>query len=87
MKQLLVTIRSECGLHARPAANVMKEAKKYKSAVSISKNGKSANAKSLVEILGMGINCGEQVTLNCEGEDEEDAALGVKCVMEAQMEC
>jgi len=86
MKSHTVIIKSECGLHARPAANVMKEAKKFKSAVRIAKGSKSCNAKSLVEILSLGVACGDEVTLSCEGEDEEAAADAVKNVIENNLE-
>lgn len=77
-----IVIRCASGLHARPAANVMKAAKKHACKVQIMNREKTANAKSLVEILGLGANCGDEVVLCCDGEDEEAAAAEMKAIME-----
>ncbi len=86
MKQSEITITNASGLHARPAANVMKTAKRYQSDIRIIKDGRSGNAKSLVEILNLDISRGDTVTLTCQGEDEEDALDGVKSMMENDFE-
>ncbi|MEL7609678.1 MAG: HPr family phosphocarrier protein [Bacillota bacterium] len=77
-----IVIRCASGLHARPAANVMKAAKKHASKVQIINKEKTANAKSLVEILGLGANRGDEVVLICDGEDEEAAAAELQAIME-----
>lgn len=48
MKKFNYVIRDEVGIHARPAGNLVKEAKKYESIVHISANGKSADATRLI---------------------------------------
>lgn len=80
------TVKSSCGLHARPAADLMRTAKKFDSAIRIEKDGKSGNAKSLVEILCLGVNCGDSVNIYCNGADEVDAANAIKTMIESNIE-
>ena len=51
-----------------------REAKKYKSAICVIKDGKSANVLRLMALMSLGVKCGETVTVTIEGEDEETVA-------------
>ncbi|MDF2944552.1 MAG: HPr family phosphocarrier protein [Herbinix sp.] len=72
VKQNIIVV-NKSGLHARPASNLVKAATKYKSKITIMKNEKSYEAKSILGILSAGIACGTEITLECDGEDEADA--------------
>lgn len=61
------------GLHARPAAALVQKAKKYKSDLSVTKNNKSANAKSLVNLLTLEIAQGDHFSVQAQGADAEIA--------------
>ncbi len=74
MKEFTYTIREAVGIHARPAGLLVKEVKKHASTVTIVKGDKSVNALKLMALMGMGIKCGDTVTVRVEGEDEEAAA-------------
>ena len=69
-----VTIVPEEGLHARPAAEFVKEAKGYDSEIRVIKGEKEANAKSSLGLMSLGAAQGEKLTIRAEGEDEEAAA-------------
>ena len=71
MKEFAYTITDPVGIHARPAGELAKEAKKYKSAITFIKGEKSAKATSLMKLMGMGIKQGDNVTIRIEGEDED----------------
>jgi len=86
MMQCNVKITNASGLHARPAANVMKEAKRYKADIRIVKGERTGNAKSLVEILTLDISCGDVVSVSCSGENEEEALRAMKRIMENNFE-
>ena len=58
MKTFEYVIKDEVGIHARPAGLLVKEAKKYESRVTVSKDGKSAEATKLMAIMGLGVKCG-----------------------------
>lgn len=68
-----IKIMNPTGLHLRPAGNLCKEAMKYKSKVTFEYRGNTANAKSVLSVLGACIKSGDEITLICEGEDEKEA--------------
>ena len=63
-----VTIKNTTGLHLRPAGNLCKEAIKYKSLLTFRYKDGTANAKSVLSVLGACVKCGEEIELICEGE-------------------
>lgn len=68
-----IKIKNPTGLHLRPAGNLCKEAMKFKSKITFEYRGNTANAKSVLSVLGACIKSGDEITLICEGEDEKDA--------------
>ena len=75
MSERQVRIGSKVGLHARPAALFAKAAAGVGVPVKISKEGRSpVNARSLLNLLTLGAEHGDEVTLSAEG-DGADAAL------------
>jgi phosphocarrier protein HPr len=81
MFQNQVTITAPHGLHTRPAAQFVKEAKKFISDINIIYNGKSVNAKSLFKIQTLGLVQGSLVILSAEGEDEKKAIEHLSKIM------
>ena len=65
------------GIHARPAAAVIRLAKKYKSVVRLKKDEKLVLLNSMLNILTIGAKGGDTITIIIEGEDEADAALAI----------
>ncbi len=68
-----IKIKNPTGLHLRPAGNLCKEAMKFKSKITFEYRGNTANAKSVLSVLGACIKSGDEITLICEGEDERKA--------------
>ena len=68
-----ITITNPSGLHLRPAGNLCNEAMKYKSLITFSFDGGTANAKSVLSVLGACVKCGDEIELVCEGADEREA--------------
>ena len=68
-----VTITAPNGLHTRPAAQFVKEAKAFSSDITVTSNGKSSSAKSLFKLQTLGLVQGTVITISAEGEDEEKA--------------
>lgn len=66
-----VIIEIEIGLHARPALHFVKIASRFKSNVTIKKDGEVANGKSIINILSLGVKMGEEISICSDGEDEE----------------
>ena len=73
MKSFTYTVTDELGLHARPASQLVREAKKYKSTITVSDGVKKTTAAQLMMLMSMGIKKGMAVTVTIEGEDEETA--------------
>jgi phosphocarrier protein len=76
-----VVIKNPTGLHLRPAGILCKTAIGFQSKVSIRIKETTANAKSVLGVLGACIKTGDEIELICEGTDEEEAlAVLVKAV-------
>lgn len=67
-----VTIQNEMGLHARPAAGLVKLVKNFPGSVEIIKDGKVANAKSIFNVMSLGVSKGTEITLRINGDNEEE---------------
>ena len=62
------------GIHLRPAGAVSENASRYDSQITFEyREGKTANAKSMLSILAAGIKCGDEINLICDGPDELEA--------------
>jgi phosphotransferase system HPr (HPr) family protein len=78
------TIKNERGIHARPSSEVAKEALKYKSKITITYNGKTANAKDVLQIIILELFRGTVIQLTTEGEDEKQAFDAIKALLEKE---
>ena len=68
-----IIINNPSGLHLRPAGILCNEAIKYDSVITFASEGGTANAKSVLSVLGACVKCGDEIKLVCEGTDEEEA--------------
>lgn len=73
MPQRTLKIQNKLGLHARPASLFVAEAGKYKSEISISKDGVKVNGKSIVGILMLAAGIDSTIVIEAVGDDAEDA--------------
>ncbi|MCU1527081.1 MAG: phosphotransferase [Frondihabitans sp.] len=69
-----VTVASSSGLHARPASLFVQTVTASGHSVTIAKGDKSVNAASILGLLGLGVNTGDEVNLTVEGDDAEATA-------------
>jgi phosphocarrier protein FPr len=69
-----IVIRNPAGFHARPAAVLVNSAKQFAADIRLNKNGKEANAKSVVSIMGLEVENSDSITVSATGPDA-DAAL------------
>ena len=68
-----ITVTNEVGLHAKPATYFIQKANEFQSGIWVEKDERRVNAKSLLDILSLGIVQGTTVTLIADGSDEEAA--------------
>ncbi|MEU6608741.1 HPr family phosphocarrier protein [Streptomyces shenzhenensis] len=73
MPERTVTIGSRSGLHARPATAFVRAATEQAVPVTISREGRTVDARSLLSVLALGAGHGDPVTLTAEGEGAEEA--------------
>lgn len=78
MESFKYVIKDEIGIHARPAGALAKEAKKFKSTITIKSGEKSANADKLMAVMALGVKCGTEVEVTIEGEDEAAAKAEIE---------
>lgn len=78
MKEFSYTITDPAGIHARPAGELVKEAAKYRSNIILDKQSKTADAKKIFAVMGLGVKNGEHLTIRINGEDEDNAAQALE---------
>jgi len=83
--ELVLTVRNEHGLHARPAALFTQTAARFKSDVTVrnlTRGTSSANAKSLIQVLGLGVERGHRIAVSARGPDQKEALKAIADLIE-----
>lgn len=78
MTKRSIQINLESGLEARPVALLVQEASKYDSIIYIQSGDKRVNAKSIMGMMSLGLDNGEQLEVSAEGDDEQAALEGIE---------
>lgn len=78
MRKSTVEIKLQNGLEARPVAMLVQVASKYESRIYLESTGKKVNAKSIMGMMSLGLDNGEQVTVTAEGTDEDEAVSAIE---------
>ena len=73
-----VIVGHEDGIEGRPIALLVQEASQYASKVYIQVDNKKINAKSIMGMMTLGLDAGEEITLSVNGEDEEAAMNSIE---------
>jgi phosphocarrier protein len=66
-------IVNQLGLHARPAAKLVKLASGFKAEIEVVKDGMAVNGKSIMGVMMLAAECGSSVTVRADGPDEHEA--------------
>ncbi|MFZ5969660.1 MAG: HPr family phosphocarrier protein [Bacillota bacterium] len=82
MIEQMICVNNKEGLHARPAAILIKEANRYKSTIEIEFNGRVVSSKSIISLMTLKVKQGETVKLYIYGEDEVEAAASILSLFE-----
>ena len=76
-----VIIKNPTGLHLRPAGLFCKTAMQFGAKITIEKATRTgeltANAKSVLSVLGACVKCGDEIELICDGADEQEAMAAI----------
>lgn len=73
-----VEIKLQNGLEARPVAMLVQVASKYESKIYLESTGKKVNAKSIMGMMSLSLDNGDQVIVSAEGTDEEAAVDAIE---------
>lgn len=85
MKEFKYIITDNEGIHARPAGLLVKKVNEYTSKVTLSVNGKEADAKRILGVMGLGAKKGMELTVKVEGTDEDSAADAIENFLKENM--
>ena len=78
-----VVINNQVGLHARPATFFIQKANEFKSSIWVEKEERRVNAKSLLDVLSLGIVKGTTITIIADGSDEEEAIATLSALIDS----
>lgn len=78
MRTKAIRINLENGLDARPVALLVQEASKYECKIYMGSEDKKVNAKSIMGMMTLGLNNGEELIVSADGEDEEQAVDNIE---------
>lgn len=85
MKEFSYTIQDALGIHARPAGLLVKEAAKYPCDITLKCGEKKGSAKKIMAVMAMGVKKEMEVTVVCEGDQEEEACTALKAFFEENL--
>jgi phosphocarrier protein HPr len=80
-----VLLQNEIGLHSRPASLFIREAVKHPCDITVVKDNRSYNAKSIMSILSMSANKGEEIIIRAQGDGEETAVKALVDLVENRL--
>ena len=81
MPEREVKIINKLGIHARPAAEIVKTSGKFKSSITIIRDDLEVNAKSIMGVMMLAAECGATITLRAIGDDAEAALDALAAVI------
>lgn len=85
MKEITYTITDPEGIHARPAGLFVKAAAAYPCKIMIGKDGKEVDAKRIMGVMSLGVKQGQEITLTCDGEGEEQAIVELETFLKENL--
>jgi len=86
MEKRKIRVMNVSGLHLRPAGALCQKSMKYKSRIMLIFKNKEINAKSVLSVMASGIKYGDEIEVQCTGEDEETAINAICQFIETGLE-
>lgn len=81
-----VILKNSRGLHARPAALIVKTAKQFKSLIMLSRGNDRVNGKSIMGVLMLAAPSGTEIRVEADGEDAQKVLTVLGNLIETEME-
>jgi phosphocarrier protein len=86
VKERTVVLVSKHGLHARPAADLVRLAGEFRSDVTLTKDDVTVDAKSIMGVMMLAAECGSEIVVTVEGPDEDEAMDAIAGYLETETE-
>lgn len=84
MMERTVEIVNKNGLHARPAAEIVKLSSKFKSEITIVRDDLEVNGKSIMGVMMLAAECGSNILVRANGDDAEQALNAIASLVAAK---
>jgi phosphocarrier protein HPr len=81
-----VVLAGKHGLHARPAAELVRLAGRFRSDIQLTKDDVTVDAKSIMGVMMLAAECGSELVVTVEGDDEKEAMAAVAEFLESDSE-
>ncbi len=81
-----IKVQNRAGVHARPAALIAEKSNKFLSEIFLVKDDTKINAKSVIGVITMAASYGTELTLICEGSDEQEAGNAIEALFNNKFE-
>ena len=84
MEKIDVLVINKLGLHARAAAKFVSLASRFKSEITVTRNGQDVNGKSIMGIMMLAAGKGSSLLLAADGADEQQALTALRALVESR---
>ena len=84
MVERTVTIQNRNGLHARPAAEIVKTAAKFRCEITLIREDLEVNGKSIMGVMMLAAEFGSELVIRCDGADEKPALDALATLIEGK---
>ena len=85
MKQFTYTIQDSMGIYARPAGLLVNAVRALDSEVTVTKGAKTVGGAKLIALMGLGVKCGDTITVTVSGGDERASENALKEFLEKNL--
>ena len=85
MREIRHIIADELGIHARPAAQLVKRCSAYESSIMIGTPAKMVDAKRIMGVMGLALKCGDELTITFDGTDADQAAQDLEIFLKKNL--
>lgn len=80
------TIQNKLGIHARPAAQFVRASSKFKSDISVERDGEKVDGKSIMGMMMLAVGCGMEIVVTASGPDEEALMEAIEKLIESKFD-
>jgi phosphocarrier protein len=84
--ELRATVKNKLGIHARPAAYLVKASTQFQAEVTFEKDGLEVNGKSIMGVMMLAAETGAEILVRATGSDETDAANKLASMIESELD-